>query len=201
MKLMCPRLRLSLTIFASFLLILGLSSGIFAQKKKSAASKKPVAKKTTAKTKDARKDNKKTKATAKAKDTRRDSKRDKQAAKNSRDKRDRNAKDDRNSRDNRKLSRAERRREEAARRAAALAEQRRREEIARQARERRLAFERGLHTETQANISKDNPDGEDLNVRQAAINALGSRAGTVVVMEAQIGRFMTGSSLVLRSSS
>jgi len=195
MKLMCPRLRLSLAIFASFLLILGLSSGIFAQKKKSAASKKPEAKKTTAKTKDARKDSKKTKSTAKARDIRRDSrkdsKRDKQTARNSRDKRDRNAKDDRNSRDNRKQSRAERRREEAARRAAALAEQRRREELARQARERRLAFERALHTETQGNISKDNPDGEDLSVRQAAINALGSRAGTVVVMEAQTGKIVT----------
>ena len=54
-----------------------------------------------------------------------------------------------------------------------------------------MAFERGLHTETLENIAKDNTDGEDLQVRQAAVNALGSHAGTVVVMEAQTGKVLT----------
>jgi membrane peptidoglycan carboxypeptidase len=63
--------------------------------------------------------------------------------------------------------------------------------LAREARERRLAFERGLHTETQENIANDNPEGENLGIRQAAVNALGSHAGTVVVMEAQTGKIVT----------
>ncbi|MGH9820337.1 MAG: penicillin-binding transpeptidase domain-containing protein [Pyrinomonadaceae bacterium] len=197
MKLMCPAARLSLGFFATILIIFGLSTAGFTQKR-SSQSKKPVAKKTVASTKDARKgkkaDPRKEKATAK-KDTRRDSKKDsrkdKQAARSN--SRDRNAKDSKKPKNKAEARRieAERRREEAARRAAALAEQRRREEIARQARERKLAFERGLRTETQANIAKDNTDGEDLRIRQAAVDALGSRAGTVVVMEAQTGKVVT----------
>jgi len=190
---MCPAKRLSLGFFASVLIIFGLSFGISAQRRGS-SSKKPVAKKADSHTKDARKGSRKEKATAKARDTRKDSrkdsKRDKETARsNSRDKRD-NKKDTRSKAETRRLE-AERRREEAARRAAALAEQRRREEAARIARERRLAFERGLRTTTQENIAKDNTDGEDLRVRQAAVDALGSRAGTVVVMEAQTGKVVT----------
>src|SRR6185369_12845641 len=193
MKLMCPATRLSLGFFASVLIIFGLGVGVSAQRRGS-SSKKPVAKKTDSRTKDARKGSRKEKATAKARETRRDSrkdsKRDKETARsNSRDKRD-NKKDTRSKAETRRLE-AERRREEAARRAAALAEQRRREEAARIARERRLAFERGLRTTTQENIAKDNTDGEDLRVRQAAVDALGSRAGTVVVMEAQTGKVVT----------
>ncbi|PYS87433.1 MAG: hypothetical protein DMF62_12535, partial [Acidobacteria bacterium] len=86
---------------------------------------------------------------------------------------------------------AERRRQEEIRRQAALAEQRRREQAAREARERRLAFERGLRTETVDNIARDNTDGEDIRVRNAAIDALGNRAGTVVVMESQTGKLLT----------
>ena len=86
---------------------------------------------------------------------------------------------------------AERRRLEKERQAAILAERRRREQAAREARERRLAFERGLRTETVANIANDHTDGEDLQVRQAAIKALGSHAGSVVVMEAQTGKVLT----------
>ena len=84
-----------------------------------------------------------------------------------------------------------RRRAEEARRQAALAEQRRRAEAARRARERALAFERGLRTETAANIARDNTQGEDLGIRQAAVTALGDRAGTIVVMEAKTGRVVT----------
>ena len=88
-------------------------------------------------------------------------------------------------------SAAERRRKEEERRQAILAEKRRREQAAREARARKLAFERGLRTETVANISKDVTDGEDLSVRQAAVNALGGHAGSVVVMEAQTGKVLT----------
>lgn len=86
---------------------------------------------------------------------------------------------------------AERRRIEEEKRQAALEERRRREQAIREARERKLAFERGLRTETIANISKDNTEGEDLQVRQAAVAALGNRAGSVVVMEAQTGKVLT----------
>ncbi len=80
------------------------------------------------------------------------------------------------------------RRAEEARRQAALAEQRRREQAAR---ERQLAFERGLRTETQTNIANDDTEGEDLEVRRAAVNALGNRAGTIVVMEPQTGKILS----------
>lgn len=86
---------------------------------------------------------------------------------------------------------SERNRKEAVRRAAALAEQRRREQIAREARARKIAFERGLRTETIANILRDSTEGEDLRIRQTAINALGERAGTVVVMESKTGKIVT----------
>ncbi len=83
------------------------------------------------------------------------------------------------------------RRAEEARRQAALAEQRRREQAAREARARQLAFERGLKTETQANIANDDTEGEDLEVRRAAVSALGNHAGTVVVMEPQTGKILS----------
>lgn len=86
---------------------------------------------------------------------------------------------------------AARKKKEAARRAAALAEQRRREQAAREARARKIAFEKGLRTETIANILKDSTVGEDLRIRQTAVNALGERAGTVVVMEAKTGKIVT----------
>ena len=86
---------------------------------------------------------------------------------------------------------AQRKKAEEARRQAALAEQRRREQAAREARARKLAFERGLRTETAANIEKDNLEGEDLAVRKVAVDALGDKAGTVVVMEAKTGRVVT----------
>jgi len=86
---------------------------------------------------------------------------------------------------------AEVRRAEEARRQAALAEKRRREQAVREARARAIAFERGLRTETLENIANDNTDGEDLEVRRAAVNALGTHAGTVVVMEAQTGKVLS----------
>ncbi len=86
---------------------------------------------------------------------------------------------------------ARRRAEQEERRQAALAEQRRREQLAREAAARRLAFERGLRTETVENISKDNIEGEDLEVRAAALTALGNHAGTILVMEPQTGKVLS----------
>src|SRR5205085_3607285 len=43
----------------------------------------------------------------------------------------------------------------------------------------------------QANITRDNTVGEDLEVRKAAVEALGNTAGTVVVMDPRTGRIYT----------
>lgn len=86
---------------------------------------------------------------------------------------------------------AEIKKAEESRRRAALEAQRRREQVIREANARKLAFERGLRTETVDNILGDNTEGEDLEVRRAAINALGNHAGTVVVLEPQTGRILT----------
>jgi membrane peptidoglycan carboxypeptidase len=91
----------------------------------------------------------------------------------------------------REIEEARRREIEEARRQAALEEKRRREQLAREARARQIAFERGLRTETIENIANDDADGEDLEVRRAAVNALGNRAGTVVVLEPQTGKVLT----------
>jgi membrane peptidoglycan carboxypeptidase len=91
----------------------------------------------------------------------------------------------------REIEEARRREIEEARRQAALEEKRRREQAAREARARQIAFERGLRTETIENIMADNTDGEDLEVRRAAVNALGNRAGTIVVLEPQTGKVLT----------
>lgn len=89
------------------------------------------------------------------------------------------------------IRQAEIRRIEEERRQAALAEKRRREQAAREARARQLAFERGLRTETLENIANDDTDGEDMEVRRAAISALAGHAGTVVVMEPQTGKVLS----------
>jgi len=71
-------------------------------------------------------------------------------------------------------------------------EARRRAEAARQAAiARQRALDEGLRNEVQANISRDNTVGEDLEVRSAAIAALGNHAGTVVVMDPKNGRVYT----------
>jgi membrane peptidoglycan carboxypeptidase len=87
------------------------------------------------------------------------------------------------------------------RRAYAAAEARRRREAAEAA--RRAAIARALYLariraqdqayrdETQANIARDETTGEDLEVRRAAVEALGNTAGTVVVMDPKTGRVYT----------
>src|SRR5438552_12217017 len=56
---------------------------------------------------------------------------------------------------------------------------------------RQRALDDGLRNEVQANITKDSTVGEDLEVRNAAIAALGNHAGTVVVMDPKTGRIYT----------
>lgn len=51
--------------------------------------------------------------------------------------------------------------------------------------------ETSFRTETIRNIAADNFEGEDLQIRRAAVNALGDRAGTVVVMEVKTGKILT----------
>jgi len=73
-----------------------------------------------------------------------------------------------------------------------LEEARRRAEAARQAAiARQRAIDEGMRNEVQANIAKDSTVGEDLEVRKAAVAALGNHAGTVVVMDPKNGRVYT----------
>jgi membrane peptidoglycan carboxypeptidase len=90
---------------------------------------------------------------------------------------------------------AEARREAARREAERREEEARRAEIARQARlaaiARARAAEQALRDDTVANIAKDDTTGEDLEVRRAAVNALGNLAGSVVVIDPMTGRVFT----------
>jgi membrane peptidoglycan carboxypeptidase len=95
----------------------------------------------------------------------------------------------------RKLSRRERLAE-----ARRLAEERRREieEARRRAEEarraaiaRQRALEQAMRDEVAANVQRDDPTGEDLEVRRAAVAALGNHVGTVVVMNPKNGRVYT----------
>jgi penicillin-binding protein 2 len=209
MKSMCPRSRLMKLSIALLLAVFVLAAGVDAQsRKKSSTAKKTTTKKNEKQATDARKDSG-SKATAK-KDTKKgktasdkssakrtdkkaDAKRDKLTAKEKRaqERESKKKKLDPKKAAELRRAEAERRREAEERRQAVLAEKRRREAAARAARERKLAFERGLRTETIENIANDNTDGEDLQVRRAAVNALGKHAGTVVVMEAQTGKLLT----------
>lgn len=73
-----------------------------------------------------------------------------------------------------------------------LAEARRRAEAARQAAiARQRAIEEAMRNEVQSNIANDSTVGEDLEVRKAAVEALGHHAGTVVVMDPKSGRVYT----------
>ncbi|HEY8563696.1 MAG TPA: penicillin-binding transpeptidase domain-containing protein [Pyrinomonadaceae bacterium] len=91
----------------------------------------------------------------------------------------------------RRFEELRRREAEERRRQAALEAQRRREAAIREARMRKMAFENALRTDTVDNILSDNPEGEDLEVRRAAVSALGSHAGTVVVLEPQTGKVLS----------
>ena len=90
-----------------------------------------------------------------------------------------------------KLSAKERRRLDAERRRAEAEARRRRDQAAREAAERRRQFELGLRNQAIGNILQDSLDGEDLEVRRVATDALGGAAGTVVVMEPKTGRVLS----------
>ncbi len=69
------------------------------------------------------------------------------------------------------------------------AEARRRAELARLAAiARARAAEQALRDEVAANIARDDTTGEDLEVRRAAVNALGNHLASVVVMDPKSGR-------------
>jgi cell division protein FtsI/penicillin-binding protein 2 len=91
-----------------------------------------------------------------------------------------------------KRERAAEMRRMGSRRRREIEEARRRAEAARQAAiARQRAIDEGMRNEVEANIAKDNTVGEDLEVRNAAIAALGHHAGTVVVMDPKTGRIYT----------
>ncbi|HZB44999.1 MAG TPA: penicillin-binding transpeptidase domain-containing protein [Pyrinomonadaceae bacterium] len=186
----------------------------FASKKKKAAPAKATAAKTAKGKKGAAAKNERA-------SSRRETARQKNAAKAGRDKRSRaeerasarNARDRRSSRseraeknkrndrrddarkDNRRMSRRERlleARREAERRRREAAERARQAAIARALYLARIrAMDQGFRDETVANILKDDTTGEDPEVRRVAVQALGERAGTVVVMEPKSGRVLT----------
>ncbi|CAN5430794.1 hypothetical protein BH20ACI1_BH20ACI1_09320 [soil metagenome] len=173
---------------AAFLLIfVFLSVNVQAQKKKPAAksnnkSSQTVSKNKTDDKKSAAKDDKK----SAAKDSKKSSLTDKKKPKSKAD-----LQKEAEAKRLAKIEEAKQRAAQEARRQAALEEQRRREQAIREARARKIAVERGLRTETVENITHDNAEGEDLEVRRAAVSALGNRAGTVVVLEPQTGKVLT----------
>ena len=186
MKLMFPANFRVVAVLLAISVVFGVS-GVVAQSKKQvakkpAATKKATSKKETAKAKDTKKDKRNKKETAA--DKRNNKKEDPKAKSTAKTDKKKNSAES-------KRAETERRRKEAERRAAALAEQRRREQARREAIARQQAFIRGLRTETVENIAKDRTDGEDLNIRNVALNALGDQAGSVVVMEAQTGKVLT----------
>jgi penicillin-binding protein 2 len=73
----------------------------------------------------------------------------------------------------------------------ALEAKRRRDEQIRASQSKKINFERSLRSITVDNITADNIEGEDMEIRRAAVNALGNRAGTIVVMEAQTGKILS----------
>lgn len=83
---------------------------------------------------------------------------------------------------------AELRRIAARHRRDTLAARRRAEAARRAAIARQRAIEQSMRDEVQALISRDDTTGEDMEVRRAAVNALGKHIGTVVVMDPQNGR-------------
>lgn len=186
MKLMFPKLSRVSSFFVLVVVAMLLTGSVSAQSKKAVAAKKAVTKKPATTAKDAKKDRDKAKATAKTKQD----KKEKLTAKTKDTKSDKAKKDPKKAAES-KAALAERRRQDAERRAAIIAEQRRREQARREAIARRIAAENNLRTETVANISKDNTEGEDLQIRAAAISALAGHAGSVVVMEAQTGKVLT----------
>jgi penicillin-binding protein 2 len=83
---------------------------------------------------------------------------------------------------------AEMRRQQSSRRREILEARRRAEAARRAAIARQRAIDQALRDEVQGMIARDNLAGEDMQVRQVAINALGNHAGTIVVMDPMNGK-------------
>ncbi len=198
MKFMFPRVSFAAFLIAVVSLLFVASGSASAQARKSAKDnkKKAIAAKNDKKVKDTKKERaKQTAKNARDKKSKKETTKEKERGRlaDAKAKKDTKGKDSKSkvSRAEQRKAEAERRRKDAERRAAIEAERRRREQARREAIARAIAFERGLRTETVANISKDATEGEDLNIRAAAVNALGENAGSVVVMEAQTGKVVT----------
>ena len=107
-------------------------------------------------------------------------------------KRDRNERADRGGRALSRRERAMEARRQAEQRRREAIEAARRAEIARQAAiARQRALEQAMRDEAVSNILRDSTTGEDLEVRRAAVTALGNHAGTVVVMNPKTGQVYT----------
>jgi cell division protein FtsI/penicillin-binding protein 2 len=177
--LLSPEKCLSKFYWAFFLILISLSINLSAQTKKTSANKKKN--QTESKNSTQKVESKQAKnAKAKSADLKKQAEDKKRA-------------DSRRNEENKRraIEEAKQRAAQEARRQAALAEARRRAQLAREAQARRIAFERGLRAETIANIGNDNSEGEDLDVRRAAVNALGNHAGTIVVLEPQTGKVLS----------
>lgn len=190
MKLMFPKHSFVGSLLTVVVLTLAFAAVSSAQSKKTVnkpdtkkAAAKPAVKKNEKQAKDAKKVSGKSKTTAK------DAKKSPSKKETAKDKKAKA--DPKKNRAETRKAEQERRQKEAERRAAAVAEARRREQARREAIARRVAYERSFRIETVTNIAADKTEGEDLTIRQVAINALGSRAGSVVVMEAQTGKVLT----------
>ena len=177
--------------------------------KKTPAKPKAAAAKTAAKGRASARENRRDKAAArKGSDRRREERaskaargktRNERAAKGSkasrRDRREERAEKQSRAKDTRKMSKRERMaeaRREAERRRREAAERARQIAIARAAAiARARAAEQALKEESRNNILSDETTGEDLEVRRVAVEALGSRAGSVVVMNPKTGQVYT----------
>src|SRR2546423_8788935 len=182
----------ALVAFAFFsILLIGASSAQAAHK----ASKKPAAKAAASK------------SAARSRREAASSRRDSHQSKRER------ASESRRGRNDRRASRRDRREEQRAEKlsrrdwkhmskrermiAARLEAERRRREAAERARQialaiaRQRAADQALRDEAAANIQRDATTGEDMEVRRAALSALGDHAGTVVVMNPKTGQVYT----------
>lgn len=179
------RLFLGFTLFTALILIGNVT--VTSAQRRSSRSKSSVSR--ASKKSQAKKQS--TRATRQSAKSSRNSKRRVVTAKNSRSSRREIARRSDQRRSGRPLSKRESRRLAAQRRREAI-EAARRAEAARQAAlARQRAFDQGLRDETAANVLRDSTVGEDMEVRRVAVEALGNRAGSVIVMDPKTGRVYT----------
>ena len=193
------RLALSFLLLTAFIFT-GTALASDKRKAKSTKDKRPAAKAQSARNargrdsaKSARADRNRGKSSAKtAKEARVDKRRDKNSSRELRAARKERETDRRGGRASSRRERLAEARRLAEQRRREIAEARRRAEIARQAAiARARAIEEAMRNEAMSNIAKDDTTGEDLEVRRAAVAALGNHAGTVVVMDPKTGRVYT----------